>query len=512
MHACRGVQLEFTLFFNANAQALFLERLGQKPSDAEGLVELPPDVDVIAEVILTGANSAQYKIPKAAKIVRLIKTSDPRVRQGEEIPIKFVFTSCGPNHRSGSQGTIAAKVGTDIEGHLVLCLFSRRFNDGHLDSPSNSEYISECNPSAIKEARRIKQAAEGGDVKAQIALGLRYEEGKSVRPNNAEALKWLHLAAKSENVEAIYQLGAKYRRDKNDKEALKWFKLAAEKGHEYAKAILEGLPEEDAIKGAAENGNAEAQYKLGQKYDSKQKFVEALKFYKLAAAQGQLEAAKTLGSRYCSGWGGVEIDRAEGIRWYRIAAEKGDIETQCELGMIYDYLGAYNEALQWYKIAADQENVMAMSRIGVLYQYGRGVEQNDAEAVKWYRSALGLGYTDALEPLVEVYLQGRVLVEKGAEVETWLRLSAGDGNSAALFGLGRMYQLGERVEQNDAEAIKWYLLAADQKNKDAINALAEMELQGRGIAANYAEVETLLRLAAEKRIRGAAAALNALEK
>ena len=90
VYACMGPRQEYTLFFNANAQPLIFDDLGQAPSKAEGISELPSDADVIAEVILTGDNPAQYGMPTAANIVRVIKTSDARVRQGEEITIKFL--------------------------------------------------------------------------------------------------------------------------------------------------------------------------------------------------------------------------------------------------------------------------------------------------------------------------------------------------------------------------------------------------------------------------------------
>lgn len=217
--ACMGPGQEFTLFFNASDRALFIDRLGQKPSEVKGLVEIPPDADLIAEVTLIGKDEASFRLPTAAKIERIIKTTDSRVREGEEIPIKFPFTSCGPNHIDGDKGTILAKVGTDIEDNLVLCMYSRRFGDGHVKWPGYSD----CLPSEMETAKQTKLAAEKGDVKAQISLGSMYEKGKNVRQNNAEAMKWFRLAAESGNAEAQYALGAKYHRDKNATEAMKWY-------------------------------------------------------------------------------------------------------------------------------------------------------------------------------------------------------------------------------------------------------------------------------------------------
>ena len=59
--------------------------------------------------------------------------------------------------------------------------------------------------------------------------------------------------------------------------------------------------------------------------------LEALK---KAAEQGDAEAQLSLGSRYAYGVG-VPADHAEAVRWYRKAAEQGDGDAQFNLGKMY---------------------------------------------------------------------------------------------------------------------------------------------------------------------------------
>jgi hypothetical protein len=80
----------------------------------------------------------------------------------------------------------------------------------------------------------------------------------------------------------------------------------------------------------AEKGDARAQSILGTMVvDSNPK--EAVKWYKLAAAQGYAEAEYKMGWVYEDGIG-VPRDKDEAARWYKLAAEHGYLEAQYKLG------------------------------------------------------------------------------------------------------------------------------------------------------------------------------------
>ena len=58
--------------------------------------------------------------------------------------------------------------------------------------------------------------------------------------------------------------------------------------------------------------------------------AEAVRLYRLAAAQGDADAHFYLGYMYENGRG-VAQDRAEATRWYRLAAAQGDADASAAL-------------------------------------------------------------------------------------------------------------------------------------------------------------------------------------
>ena len=79
-----------------------------------------------------------------------------------------------------------------------------------------------------------------------------------------------------------------------------------------------------------------------------QDYTEALKWFHKAAEQGDVNAQYNLGQMYDKGLG-IPQDYTEAIKWYRKVAEQGDADAQHTLGIMYrfgrgvarDYVQAY---------------------------------------------------------------------------------------------------------------------------------------------------------------------------
>jgi TPR repeat protein len=201
----------------------------------------------------------------------------------------------------------------------------------------------------------------------------------------------------------------------------------------------------------AEQGNVEAQIKLGDAYSTRYSAADqarATKWYRKAAEQGNAEAQYTLGSRLVNAQGTWQrANYVEGAAWYRKAAEQGHTKAQRSLGDIYAH-GLH---------AADVQ----------------GVDKNEAEAEKWYykadeeyrkvaeeyRKAAEQGNAVAQYNLAGMYAAGRGVAKNEKEAVNWYRKAAKQGHMAAQFELGHCYLWGYGVTKDEVEALAWYYVA-----------------------------------------------------
>ena len=83
------------------------------------------------------------------------------------------------------------------------------------------------------------------------------------------------------------------------------------------------------------------------------------------------------------------------MRWYRLAAEQGDAGAQNNLGNMYRKGEGVPEddaeAVRWYRLAAEQGDAGAQSNLGVRYATGEGVPEDDVQAYAWFSIAAAQG-------------------------------------------------------------------------------------------------------------------------
>jgi TPR repeat protein len=148
--------------------------------------------------------------------------------------------------------------------------------------------------------------------------------------------------------------------------------------------------------------SADEAYRRGHDLAEKKNYAEAMRWYRLAAAQGNALAQVGIGNFYSMAQG-VPQDYGEALRWYRLAAAQGNSEAQDNIGFFYMSAWGvpqdYTQALNWFRKAADQGNEVAQRNIGWIYLQGLGVAQDRAEAIRWFRMAAAKGDDDAKEAL-----------------------------------------------------------------------------------------------------------------
>jgi TPR repeat protein len=165
--------------------------------------------------------------------------------------------------------------------------------------------------------------------------------------------------------------------------------------------------------------------------------AEAVKWFRLAADQGEVYAEYSLGECYKNGYG-VEQDMAEAVKWFRLAADQGLSYAQCALAFccrngtgvpkdpaVADKL--INEAMPKLRAAAEQGDAEAQMWMGRCCEDGFGAEKDESKAVEWFRKAAGQDHADAQ------YSLALILKRNGAadEAETLLRNAAEFGHPEA---------------------------------------------------------------------------------
>ncbi len=176
------------------------------------------------------------------------------------------------------------------------------------------------------DLKALTAQAESADAVAQVALALRYRDGKGVAKDDALAMQWAHRAADAGNADAMDFVGFAYLRGsvvkRSPEIAFGYFKTAAEE-------------------------SVQAEFNLGECYfgaqGTEQDCAMALEHWKNAAARGHGRAASTAAMALLSGEG-VAPDAAEARRLAERAAELHDPSGLVVLGEMQFQAGELDSA------------------------------------------------------------------------------------------------------------------------------------------------------------------------
>jgi TPR repeat protein/serine/threonine protein kinase len=246
--------------------------------------------------------------------------------------------------------------------------------------------------------------------------------------------------------------------------------------------------------------DAAAQYRIGYMYSLGkgvvQNDVEAVKWYRKLAEQGDSDGQNSLGKKYENGQG-VTQDYAEAVKWYRKSAEQGNSNGQNSLGWMYAHGKGVKqddgEALKWCRKSAEQGNPYGQNSLGDMYTYtyGHNIKEDYTEALKWYRKSVEQGNSEGQRKLGIMYDYGRGVKQDYTESLNWYRKSAEQGNVGAQYHLGYIYEYGGcGVPKNKEIAISWFEKAAAQGNEQAKRVLSRLEKEAVPASATEAKGAT----------------------
>ena len=108
-----------------------------------------------------------------------------------------------------------------------------------------------------------------------------------------------------------------------------------------------------------ERGYSRTQYAIGMSLYLRGDYVEAVRWFRMAAEKGLVEAQGLIGTMYAHD--NDETNDTEAVRWLRKAGEQGHIEAQNNLGVFYA-----DTAVKWFCKAAQEGNPKAIRNLNVM--------------------------------------------------------------------------------------------------------------------------------------------------
>jgi TPR repeat protein len=149
-------------------------------------------------------------------------------------------------------------------------------------------------------------------------------------------------------------------------------------------------------------------------------------------------------------------DYTEALKLFRLSAAQGEPSAQYRVGLMYfkgeGVVQDYTEAVKWYRLAAEQGHVHAQQNLGNMFSLGIGVLQDFAEGLKWYRLAAAQGFALAQINLATMYVNAEGVERDLVRAHSWLSLAAVTDSANATFYRDIISQL--MTQQQMAEAQK----------------------------------------------------------
>lgn len=196
----------------------------------------------------------------------------------------------------------------------------------------------------------------------------------------------------------------------------------------------------------AEQGNADAQFKLGEHYIQLKNFEKVRFWFRKAASQGHSLAQYFLYKMQDDpNDDNITFNEEETLEIIEMA-EQGNARFQLALGRLYLYgenvQQDFKEAHYWIEKAAHQGYIQAQLQLATMYQSGWGIEQDMDKARFWYEKVAYQGDLEAQFFLGAIYYQ----TKNFEKARFWLEKAARQGNFEALVFLMGMHDHEQDIQ------------------------------------------------------------------
>ena len=191
--------------------------------------------------------------------------------------------------------------------------------------------------------------AEQGNVDAQHSLGVMYYNGQGVLHDAEESFKWYMLAAERGNIKSQAAISSMYfigqGVTQNYQESLKWWRLSVGQAFEVSKDYLKHLPPGSKPHSSSLEGYAQSAVDHAKSSYEKGDYGQALKILTPLAEKGIATAQYDIAGMYENGKG-VTQNYQEALKWYRLAAEQGNTKARAHVKILETILATQKTAPQ----------------------------------------------------------------------------------------------------------------------------------------------------------------------
>lgn len=380
----------------------------------------------------------------------------------------------------------------------------------------------------LKAFEIFKSYADQGSAKYQLLVGNYFENGLGIEQSLDLAICYYQLSANQNYSSAQLALAECYKIGKgikqSDEKAFQFYKLAADQGNIFAQESLAYyLDAKDRYEEAIyywklllhsthcpEHLRSIAQSNLGYHFHKglgvKQSNQNALYYYQLAAIEGEYMAQYSLGMGYLRGELGLEQSSEKAVYYLELAANQGSPHAQYYLGECYEngigVIKSIDKAVFYYTCAAKQDDELAQYSLACIndqarkyeeaFHYWKLLSEQDKESypVLVARAQAFLG---------RYFEYGLGVTQSPKRAVEYYQSAAENKNNMAVMALGMAYRNGELgLKRSFKKAVYYFKLAADQGSAYGQNNLGKCYEHGNGVKKSSKQAFYYYKLAAEQ--------------
>ncbi len=226
-------------------------------------------------------------------------------------------------------------------------------------------------------------------------------------------------------------------------------------------------------------------------------YEEAARLYMTLAEEGDAEAQFRLGELYRLGDLVPENWPGDPLKWLRKSAISGYVPAQTSYGLLLSHFESNKNLKKVRKhlvAAADAGDTNAQLYAGLFFLGDLNKPESTKfksieRALKYLQLAATNGVMEAQRVLASMYFEGVEIGVDTAEGARWTHALAERGDRVAQARMGELYSQGVGVDQDWALAHDWYHRAAAQGDADSMRQLATIYARGLGVEPDPGEAE-----------------------